>query len=215
MRTCNDDDLLALARGELPPVEAREVEEHAGACAACGRELAWLRAERSLFRGSAPELPSHVWQGIERRIIIAREERRERRRSWLRGGGVAVAFAAAASLLVFVWGHGLPLGRRAPAGSSAQSTPAPETAPAARVLDAAEREYVAAIDRLEGDYDRARDRIDPETADRFDSEFRQLRDVISTERAAAGDDIRARRRVLRAYSAYMRSMQAVVLEVHP
>src|SRR5262249_45429016 len=152
MRTCNDDDLLALARGELPPSEAREVEEHAAECADCKRELAWLRAERSLFRGIAAELPSHVWQGIERRIIIAREERPERRRGWLGGGGVAAAFAAAAALIVFVWGHGLPVGRHAaPASSTAQPTPAPDGLPPSQVLDAAEREYVAAIDMLEND----------------------------------------------------------------
>ena len=210
MRTCNDDDLLALARGQLPPGEAREVEEHAAGCAACGRELAWLRAERSMFRGIPAELPSHVWQGIERRIIIAREERRERRRGWLRGGGVAAAFAAAAALIVFVWGHGLPALRHTPASSTAQPAPAPDGQPPSQVLDAAEREYVAAIDMLENDL---RGRVDAETADRYDDQLRKLREVIESERAAAGDDIRARRRVLHAYSAYMRTMQAAVLEV--
>src|SRR5262249_5431244 len=162
MRTCNDDALLALARGELPSSEAREVEEHAAECPACKHELAWLRAERSLFRAREAQLPSHVWQGIERRIIIAREERRERRRGWLRGGGVAVAFAAAASLLVFVWGRGLPLGRHASTVNS--SGPAPsqqdqerEAPPASKVLDEAEQEYEAAIQKLQDDYESARD----------------------------------------------------------
>jgi len=219
MRTCNDDALLALARGELPSSEAREVEEHAAECAACKHELAWLRAERSLFRAREAQLPSHVWQGIERRIIIAREERREQRRGWLRGGGVAVAFAAAASLLVFVWGRGLPLGHHASTvGSSgpapSQQEPEKETLPASQVLDEAEKEYEAAIQKLEDDYESARDRLDPEAADRYDAEFEKLRSLLSTERAAARDVIRARRRVLRAYSAYMRTMQAAVLEVH-
>jgi hypothetical protein len=212
----NDTALLALARGELPPSEAREVEDHAAGCASCGRELAWLRTERGLFRARPAPVPSHVWQGIERRIIIAREERRDRRRAWLRGGSVAATFAAAAALLVFVCGHGLPVGRHPQTVGSEGPAPAPETTtqPASAVLDAAEREYSQAIQKLTDEYASARDQLDPETADRYDEEFSKLRSVLTTERAAARDDIRARRRVLRAYSAYMRSMQAVVLEVH-
>lgn len=217
MKHLSEDDLLGLVRGELPPGEAREVEDHAAACPGCRRELAWLRTERGLFRAQPVPLPAHTWQGIERRIIIAREQKFERRKRTFYGGGAAAVFAAAAGLLFYVWGRGVPVNSKPGIAStpvnSESETPSREARPASEVLDDAEREYRAAIAKLESAYQDERDRFDPDVAERYDDEIQQLRDVVVSERAAAGDDPWARRRVLRAYSAYMRSMQAMLLEV--
>ena len=217
MKHLSEDDLLGLVRGELPPGEAREVEDHAAACPGCRRELAWLRTERGLFRAQPVPLPAHTWQGIERRIIIAREQKFERRKRVAYGGGAAAVFAAAAGLLVYVWGRGVPPVNDSKPGIATtpvnSETPTREARPASEVLDDAERQYRAAIAKLESTYANERDRFDPDVAERYDDEIQQLREVVSSERAAAGDDPWARRRVLRAYSAYMRSMQAMLLEV--
>ncbi len=217
MTHATEDDLIGLIRGELSPAAAREVEEHTTSCLTCKRELAWLRTERGLFRAQPAPLPAHTWQGIERRIIVAREEKGARRRRLLAGGSAAAVFAAAASLLVYVWGRGI----SQPGGAAMSEAIQPresvgedsERRPPSQVLDDAEREYKQAIARLERSYEDERAELDPEVADRYDDELRQLRDVVVAERARAGDDTWARRRVLRAYSAYMRSMQAMVLEV--
>src|SRR5262249_16798881 len=108
MTHATEDDLIGLIRGELEPAAAREVEEHATTCLSCKRELAWLRTERGLVRSQPALLPAHPWQGIERRIIVAREEKWARRRRLVAGGSAAAVFAAAASLLVYVWGRGAP-----------------------------------------------------------------------------------------------------------
>jgi len=214
MKHLSEDDLLGLVRGELPPGEAREVEDHAAACPGCRRELAWLRTERGLFRAQPFPLPAHTWQGIERRIIIAREQKFERRKRAFYGGGAAAVFAAAAGLIVYVWGRGVPVNSKPVVATPVNSeTPAREVRPASEVLDDAERQYRAAIAKLESTYASERDRFDPDVAERYDDEIQQLREVVVNERAAAGDDPWARRRVLRAYSAYMRSMQAMLLEV--
>jgi hypothetical protein len=219
MNHLSEDDLLGLVRGELPPDEARDLEEHTASCLGCRRELAWMRTERGLFRAQPIPLPAHTWQGIERRIIIAREEKSDRRRRFFTGGGAAVVFAAAASLLFYVWGRGVPTGERASGISQPQPTSEEpskddrERMSPSRVLDDAEHQYKQAITQLEGAYENGRDGLDPDTALRYDDELRHLRDVVVAERAKAGDDAWARRRVLRAYSAYMRSMQAMVLEV--
>jgi hypothetical protein len=224
MTHATEDDLIGLIRGELSPEAAREVEEHTTACLTCRRELAWLRTERGLFRSQSSALPAHTWQGIERRLIVADEAKWERRRRVVAGSGAAVVFAAAASLLVYVWGRGVPVTQSGSVAGSSETNPAKDDQtndpskekdrlPPSQVLDEAEREYRHAIAKLETAYENQRAELDPELADRYDDELRQLRDVVAAERAKAGDDTWARRRVLRAYSAYMRSMQAMVLEV--
>lgn len=201
---CTTEGLHALVRGETNA----EATAHVAACAECARELAWLRTERGLFRAEKVQLPSHVWQGIERRIILEREAQRQRRLRWVRGTVVVSAFAAAATLLFYVWGNGAP-----PPANVRAILPSIESPAPGRVLSAAEREYSAAIETLQEQYQSERGQLAPDVAERYDSEFRKLRDVLTSERSAARNDLRARRRVLRAYSAYMRSMQAVVLEV--
>jgi hypothetical protein len=214
MSACNHDDLLGLSRGELAPERAEEVESHAASCDECARELSWLRTERALFRAQTATPPSHVWQGIERRIVIAREERRVRRQRWLQVGAASTVIAAAAGFLLTVWSHGLSV--KPEPGSSVkrdeQTEPVRQDSyEATLAMDAAEQEYRVAIRQLEAAYLQERDRLDPEELLRFDSELRRLRNQLKAERLAAKDDVWARRRVLRTYSAYMRTMQAMVL----
>jgi hypothetical protein len=213
MMSCNHDDLLGLARGELAPERAEEVESHAASCAECASELSWLRTERALFRAQTATPASHVWQGIERRIVIAHEERRTRRQRWLQVGAASTLVAAAAGFLLTIWSHGLVTPEP---GSNVkrddQTEPRREdTVEASLAVDAAEVEYRNAIRQLESAYLQERDRLDPEEQLRFDSELRRLRKQLKAERVAAKDDVWARRRVLRTYSAYMRTMQAMVL----
>jgi len=217
--TCNQEDLLGLARGELAPAKADEVEAHTEGCASCARELAWLRTERALFRAHSAAPPAHVWQGIERRLVIAGERQRERRRRWMQVGSGATVLAAAASVLFYLWTQRLPI-----ATPTASERPASSTGPemnrddgtssdATEALSSAEREYRGAIRKLEKAYVRERDNLDPDQAMKVDEELRKLREVVMVEREAAQDDVWARKRVLHAYSTYMRTMQAVVLEV--
>jgi anti-sigma factor RsiW len=219
MSGCNHDDLLGLARGELTAERASQVEAHAERCPACAGELRWLRTERALFRQEPGGPSSHVWQGIERRIVIAREERRARRQRWLQVGGGGAIMAAAAALLLVVWFGGAPpvsSGADAQASAATLAPPAeePEQATEASLsLDAAEEEVKAAILRLERVYARERDRLEPEVVLRLDEELEGLKHVLALETDSARDDVRARRRVLRAYASYMRTMQGLVLEV--
>jgi anti-sigma factor RsiW len=214
MMPCNHDDLLGLARGDLAPERAEEVESHASSCPDCARELEWLRTERALFRAQTATPASHVWQGIERRIVIAREQKSTRRQRWLQIGAAATLVAAAAGFLLTVWSHGL--SPKTELGSSTNRDDSVEPRPvdsyeATVAMDAAEKEYRTAIRQLETAYIAQRDELDPEELLRFDSELRRLRNQLKTERVAAKDDVWARRRVLRTYSAYMRTMQAMVL----
>jgi hypothetical protein len=82
---------------------------------------------------------------------------------------------------------------------------------ASLAMDAAEREYHTAIRQLEAAYLEERARLDPDELERFDGELLRLRRQLRAERAAAKDDVWARRRVLRTYSAYVNTMQAMVL----
>ena len=221
MSTCNHDDLLELARGDLAPEKAAEVESHAAECASCTHELGWLRTERALFRARAPEPAAHVWQAVERRVVIAREEKRARRHRWMQVGSGAMVFAAAAAFLVALWGHGLqePVSQQAQPASSTQPAPTaePDTTDytaANEALDAAELQYQTTIMELAVAYRDERDRRDPEEVRSTDDELRRLRKQLRAERAAAQDDVWARRRVLRTYSAYVRTMQAMV-QPHP
>lgn len=222
MNSCNHEDLVELAQGELSPERASQVELHADECAECARELSWLRTERALFRKEQATPASHVWQGIERRLVIAREERRVRRQRWMQVGGASTFLAAAASVVLFLWGRGAtvvtPSGGQASSTKPAQNEPerpddrsvAPE---AFDTLDAAEAQVATAIGRLERAYAREKDTLDPEEALRFDEELQRLKHLLSVEKSTARNDVWARRRVLRAYSTYMRTMQAMVLEV--
>jgi hypothetical protein len=68
-RGCDTEALEALERNELPTERQEAVQAHALTCPSCGRELAWLRAEKALF--AQPEEPAsmdRLWAGIEGRL---------------------------------------------------------------------------------------------------------------------------------------------------
>jgi hypothetical protein len=132
-----------------------------------------------------------------------------------------MVFAAAAGFLVALWGHGLQEPVSRPEAPASSTRPAPvatgseiDFSAANQALDAAELQYQATIRQLADAYHAERDRLDPEEVLRLDDELRRLRKQLNAERAAAQDDVWARRRVLRTYSAYVRTMQAMV-QPHP
>ena len=62
-------DLEALIAGSLDEDRNILISAHTDDCAVCGRELAWLRAERELFAQRARGVPpSEVWAQIESKI---------------------------------------------------------------------------------------------------------------------------------------------------
>jgi anti-sigma factor RsiW len=63
-----------LAGGELAPVQAALLEEHARGCASCGARLASLRAQRELLRASVEGRLSQVdLSGFTERVLAAVE----------------------------------------------------------------------------------------------------------------------------------------------
>ncbi len=62
-------DLESLIAGSLDEDRSILISAHTDDCAVCGRELAWLRAERELFAQRARGVPpSEVWAQIESKI---------------------------------------------------------------------------------------------------------------------------------------------------
>lgn len=106
MTPCPFSDALdELAAGELDAAAAARARDHAAGCASCGRELALLRAERTLFAARARSLRDDPAAGdfaaLEHRAFVARQAARAEargrraRRSW----GLAALCAAAALAL--------------------------------------------------------------------------------------------------------------------
>ncbi len=95
------DRLLDLAYGELPPRDARELEEHAETCEACRVELGRIRATRGLMSSlpeeAAPEAGRRILVAAAREAVRRREPRRAVPR-WLWGGSVLAASVAAVVL---------------------------------------------------------------------------------------------------------------------
>lgn len=100
-------DLEALIAGTLDEDRGILISAHTDDCAVCGRELAWLRAERDLFAQRARGVPpSEVWAQIESQIaarlrehepeprglrrVLARAFRSDRMQ-WFAVAGAAVA----------------------------------------------------------------------------------------------------------------------------
>jgi len=112
--------LLELVYGELAPEEARQVERHAGECAACAAELAGLRETRRLAARLADEpAPGRGRDELvaaARRAVAAPPARR-----WSRARVYAVAASAAAVAVVagvtMRLGGGAGLGRPRPRGA--------------------------------------------------------------------------------------------------
>jgi hypothetical protein len=216
---CNDDDLLALSRDELPAERAAEVEDHATSCATCAGELAWLRAEAGLFARraeAAKAVKPPPFAAIADRITVERERaeaKKKRRKLWTFAGAGAGVAAAAVALLVLI-----------PRGQPAATKPASEeivevkdddpkeTDQVVVAVERAEKEYARAIDALEGAYDEQRAELPPEVAKMRDAEVRRLRRELDEIRGLAGDDMDGRLRALQATAAYVRSMQTIVLQ---
>jgi len=214
MTRCDKEQMVDLARGKLSPAEARDATAHAADCVTCAGELAWARAEAELFSSPArrSRVPAHVWQGVERRIVVAAERLERRRRMWA-GGGALASLAAAAAALVVLWQDPTQRALLLDGGSSAAGgAPVVEVT---NTLDKAEAEYAKAIQVLEADWETRRAGMAPERAARVDSELSQLRTLMTENRTLAGVDPEGRRRALRTYSAYMRTMKAAVLEDEP
>jgi hypothetical protein len=96
------DRLLDLAYGELSPRQAREVEEHAAGCEACGAELGRIRGTRRLM-AALPEEPAPE-RGASILVAAAREAARapEPRRRWPRWAWAAPVAAASLAAVVAV-----------------------------------------------------------------------------------------------------------------
>lgn len=78
-------DLEALLRGTMEAERLIEVSSHTETCAACARELAWLRAEQDLFAQRARGVPpSEVWAQIEAQIAERITRRESAPRGWRR-----------------------------------------------------------------------------------------------------------------------------------
>lgn len=69
---CNSDALEALVLDQpIPaPFDRASLEAHVAECERCANELAWLRAERSLFAATSESAPSieHLWPAIEKKL---------------------------------------------------------------------------------------------------------------------------------------------------
>lgn len=99
------DRLLDLACGELSPRDAREVEEHAAGCAACGAELAAMRGTRQVMSAlpvePAPEDGARVLVAAAREAVRGRAPRRAGRR-WLWAAPLVASLALVVAVSVRV-----------------------------------------------------------------------------------------------------------------
>jgi hypothetical protein len=206
------EELDALCSGELPPELASQVEDHARRCPSCGRELAWLRAERSLVEQRAAKMPAldpSIWAKVQERAYAPIPLRRARRTVV----GAVLAMSAAAALAVIVRPARPPVpGLAAPDAALADETAEMPPPPAAAALDRAEGDYRSALTVLEAEYARNRSRLDSRTQDRWDRAVSRARVQLADASAAAAPDVNARLRVLSGYAAVVRSLRGAIEE---
>ena len=206
------EELDALSSGELPPELASQVEDHARRCPSCGRELGWLRAERSLVERRAAEMPAldpSIWEKVQERAYAPLPLRRARRTLV----GAVLAMSAAAALAVIVRPSRSPLpGLAAPDAALEDETAEIPPPPAAAALDRAEGDYRSALTVLEAEYARNRSRLDRRTQDRWDQAVSRARVQLADASAAAAPDVNARLRVLSGYAAVVRSLRGAIEE---
>jgi hypothetical protein len=231
MKTCDPDRLEALVYGELPPADAAAAEQHTATCADCAGELAWLRAERAAMTARAerePPLPPRLWRAIEERVA---KQATVRRPLWLSWRWPAVAVAAGAVAAAVVAHLALSTGPSDPrlvlgAGDASAVGPAgvealdaapdgPADAPdrwaeAESAVAEAEAAHLAAIAAVETAYAERRASLAPDATAAFDRELRSLHTAVDDARAAAGDDVRSRMRLLGAYARQRRVLQAML-----
>ncbi|MFL5392711.1 MAG: anti-sigma factor family protein [Myxococcales bacterium] len=206
------EELDALSSGELPPELASQVEDHARRCPSCGRELAWLRAERSLVERRAAKVPvldASIWAKVQERAYAPLPLRRARRTLV----GAVLAMSAAAALAVIVRPARPPIpGLAAPDAALLDETAEMPPPPAAAALDRAEGDYRSALTVLEAEYTRNRARLDPRTQERWDRAVSRARVQLADASAAAAPDVNARLRVLSGYAAVVRSLRGAIEE---
>jgi hypothetical protein len=199
------EELEAAALGEQ---SHPEVLAHAGGCAECARELAWLRAEAQLVRRRPqPELRPEIWRGIEARLNAPIPISRARR--WRPVLGAAAAVAAAAALAVVV--RPPHRGTVVAAGDAAVSDEAvAETDPKTRqALDRAAGDYRSALGVLEQEDRSGRGRLDSRTQKRWDESFARARSLIDAS-AQARNDPEERVRLLDGSAVMVRSLRQAI-----
>ena len=191
-----------------PDIEALEsgsadALQHAGGCAECARELAWLKAERALMARRPQPKTDHLWAGIEKQIA-----RRAHRPHWAWRASVAAAglAAAAAMLLVVLKPKPAPVVQQ-PIARRHEYKPDPK---ALAALDRAEADYRDAAKVLEAEYARLRPGLDPKLAARWDETLTRAHTQLGEARAVAGEDVNARMQVLDGYAGYLRSLRNVI-----
>jgi hypothetical protein len=207
------EELDALCSGELPPELGTQVEDHARRCPSCGRELAWLRAERALIARRAAQTPAldrSIWQKVEERAYEPIQLRRGRQT--LVGAMVAVSAAAALAVIVRPAPPPRAPGIAAPDAALQDETARMPPAPAALALDRAEGDYRSALTVLEAEYARSREKLDPRTQERWDRAVSRARVQLADASVAAAPDVNARLRVLDGYAAVVRSLGRAVEE---
>ncbi|MBI5241480.1 MAG: zf-HC2 domain-containing protein [Elusimicrobia bacterium] len=108
MRGCIED----YAAGKLPAGEAAALEAHLKDCAACGRELRWVRVLKAgISAGPRPALPPELRESLmrmAREFSLSRSGERLPGKdgvpwlaAWRAAAGLGLATACAAALLVF------------------------------------------------------------------------------------------------------------------
>jgi hypothetical protein len=214
------DELELLAAGQ----GTDEIQKHALECAECAREVAWLKAEKTLFARRAQPDVSALWSGIEARIAakpLAPVLSLARRPRWQRPVAAVAGFAAAAAVALFFFHPKTIAPRPQPSIAQLQPTPAPavQGQPKPRshldpktlaALDTAEGDYRHAAGILEAEYETLRPKLDPALAKRWDETLTRARTQLGESRAVAADDARARMRVLDGYAEYLRSLRDVI-----
>jgi hypothetical protein len=203
------EDLESLAFGELPEDRAREVAAHAASCAECGRELSWLRAEKTLLARRPAPATAHLWAGVASRLTHPR-----RRPHWAWRAAVAAAAVAAAAAVIFVSVRPQPaVAPQPPQSPLATRTQRPRAAidpKTLAALDRAETDYRDAAQVLEAEYQRLRPNLDADLARRWDETLTRARAQLGESRAVAADDVNVRMRVLDGYAGYLRSLREAV-----
>ena len=213
------EELEAHSLGELDADRAASLEEHVRLCAVCGDELRLLRAERALFQersAAAPPLSPAIWQGVQARLgeapVISIAAARTRRQPW---PFLAAIGSVAAAVLIFVAVR--PGSVPVKPGAADKTITTAANQPGADEDEAVEPEVTAALDRAEGDYQKAvttletqlssgPGKVDPET----NARLQKVRVRLADARTLAAGDVSARLRVLSSYSAYLRSLQRAV-----
>ena len=68
------EELEAVALGQSGASRAAEIEAHVAGCADCSRELAWLRAEKTLLERRPLHQTAHLWPGVAARLEHPRRQ---------------------------------------------------------------------------------------------------------------------------------------------